>query len=63
MHLDSKTQSVDDFCKSHSISKAFFYNLVKDGKGPRLMKVGRRTLVSAEAAKEWRQRMEKNTPA
>ena len=63
MQVENKTHSVEGFCKSHSISVPFFYNLVKEGKGPRLMKVGRRTLISAEAAKDWRERMEENTSA
>ena len=50
---------VPTFCKIHSISRAHFYNLVRDDRGPRLMKVGRRTLISIEAAKEWRQAMER----
>ena len=51
--------SVEDFCRLHKLSKAFFYKIISLGKGPRLMKVGRRTLVSAEAAADWRAQMEK----
>lgn len=50
--------SIDAFCETHSISRAMFYLLLKDGKGPRTMKVGRRTLISAEAAHDWRLQME-----
>lgn len=54
--------TVPEFCAEHGgISKVFFYSLIKQGKGPRLMKVGRRTLITAEAAAEWRQRMERET--
>lgn len=53
-------QSVNDFCKMNGISKSFFYKLQRQGKGPRIMKIGRRTLVSAEAAEEWRKTLEKN---
>ena len=49
---------VDGFCRDHGISRAHFYNLLKRGDGPVIMKVGRRTLISAEAAAEWRKRME-----
>jgi predicted DNA-binding transcriptional regulator AlpA len=51
--------SIPEFCRRHGISRAHFYNLSKNGQGPALMRVGRRTLVSAEAAAEWRRRMEK----
>ena len=49
---------VSGFCREHGISRAHFYNLLKRGDGPVIMKVGRRTLISAEAAAEWRRRME-----
>lgn len=54
-------QTVPQFCDGHNISKTHFYELNKQGRGPRLMKVGRRTLVSAEAAADWRKRMEGET--
>jgi predicted DNA-binding transcriptional regulator AlpA len=43
------------------LSRSLFYRLVKEGRRPRLAKVGRRTLISAEAAAEWRVRMERET--
>jgi len=53
--------SVDEFCRRHNLCRASFYNLVKAGRGPRIMKVGSRTLISIEAAAEWRRRMESET--
>jgi hypothetical protein len=54
--------SVPEFCFAHGkISRAFFYKLVKQGLGPRLLKVGHRTLITAEAAAEWRNEMEIRT--
>jgi predicted DNA-binding transcriptional regulator AlpA len=50
--------SIPEFCRTHGISRAHFYNLWKSGDAPAVMRVGRRTLVSAEAAAEWRRRME-----
>jgi hypothetical protein len=50
--------SISEFCTAHRISRAFFYLLQKDGSGPRLMRVRGRTLVTAEAAAEWRRKME-----
>lgn len=50
--------TVDEFCNAHRISRATFYEHLKRGEGPTIMKVGHRTLVSAEAAAEWRRRME-----
>jgi len=50
--------SVDEFCSAHSISRAMFYKLLADGKGPRTMAVGARKLISHEAAADWRRQME-----
>lgn len=58
----NSTYTVPQFCDGHNVSRTHFYALLKDGKGPRLMKVGRRTLISAEAAVAWRKRMEDETP-
>jgi hypothetical protein len=54
-------QTVDEFCDDNRISRATFYELLKNGNGPRTFKVGRRTLISADAAAEWRARLESET--
>lgn len=61
MHIDNQTQSIKEFCKANGISESFFYKLRKQGRAPRTLSVGRRTLITAEAAEEWRKLME--TPA
>lgn len=53
--------TVEEFCQAYRICRATFYNLVRSGRGPAIMKVGSRTLVSAEAATEWRRKMEAAT--
>lgn len=55
------TCTVAQFCADHNISRTHFYQLTKDGKGPRLMRLGRRVLISAEAAADWRRQMEADT--
>lgn len=50
--------SVAEFCDAHGFTKVLFYKLLKDGRGPRIMKVGHRTLISTEAAADWRRAME-----
>ena len=47
--------TIPQFCVAHGISEAFYYQLQKDGKGPATMRVGRRRLISIEAAKAWRE--------
>jgi hypothetical protein len=56
--MDAQAHTVEEFCQAHRISRGTFYNLLKDDRGPRVMKVGARTLVSNEAAADWRRRME-----
>ena len=56
--MTGPVQTVDEFCQSHRISRGTFYALLKEGRGPTIMKVGARTLVSEEAATAWRRRME-----
>lgn len=50
--------TVNSFCEAHCISRTHLYALEKAGCGPRRMKVGRRVLITAEAARAWRAQME-----
>lgn len=59
--MERQAYTVDEFCQAHRICRASFYNLLKSGRGPKTMKVGGRTLVTIEAATEWRAKMEAET--
>lgn len=50
--------SVDSFCDAYGIGRTLLYRLWSEGKGPRRMKVGERTLISREAAARWRRELE-----
>jgi hypothetical protein len=50
--------TVPQFCSAHGISRALFYIMQRDGRGPRVMKCGRRTLIARESAEAWRRQME-----
>jgi predicted DNA-binding transcriptional regulator AlpA len=51
--------TIDEFCQAHGgVSRATFYNLLKRGVGPRIMRVGARVFVSDAAAADWREQME-----
>lgn len=67
MEIEPRVYSVSEFCKSHRVSRSRFYQLLDANTGPRLMRVGRRVLISAEAAADWRRAMERglgaSTPA
>lgn len=55
------TSTIAQFCADHNISRTHLHNMQKAGKGPRLMRLGRRVLISAEAAADWRARLERDT--
>jgi predicted DNA-binding transcriptional regulator AlpA len=55
--------SIAEFCAAHRISRTTYYNLVESGLAPTQMNIGRRRLISREAAEKWRARMERNSNA
>ena len=59
--LETVTLTVDQFCASNQFSRVHFYELLKGGLGPRIMKLGRRTLITKHAETEWHRRMESVT--
>lgn len=60
---DPVTYTVDGFCRAHHMARSHFYDLVREGQGPRLLRAGRRTLISGDAAADWRRAMEERTAA
>lgn len=60
-HIPLDAYNIEQFCKAHGLSRSSFYVMHKAGDGPRVFKVGRRTLISREAATDWRREMERKT--
>ena len=52
--MEKFAYSIKEFCFQHDISRSKFYDLLKNDLAPKMMQVGRRRLISVEAAKEWR---------
>src|SRR6516225_8081072 len=50
---NSLAMSIKEFCRLHGISEDQFYKMKREGWGPTTMKVGSRTLISAESAAAW----------
>jgi hypothetical protein len=50
--------SVQEFCDAHRISKARYYELKQQGLTPVEMVVGKRRIISHEAAERWRRERE-----
>jgi hypothetical protein len=53
--------TIAEFCKANSFSPAMYWKMKSQGLGPVEMKVGRRILISMEAASNWQRQRE--TPA
>jgi predicted DNA-binding transcriptional regulator AlpA len=56
--MSNEAISIPEFCETHGISRAHFYNLMKRGLAPKTLVAGRRRLVSTDSACEWRRSME-----
>jgi hypothetical protein len=64
MHIEEKdAYSIQEWAKRHDVSVPLFYKLQREGRGPRVMHIGRRTLISAEAAAQWRREREAESAA
>jgi hypothetical protein len=55
MHVDGHARN--------SLSRGNRHKLIADGRGPRLSKLGARSLISSEAAVEWRRDLEQAAAA
>jgi hypothetical protein len=53
--------SIPDFCRRHRISESFYHKLKNQGLGPATMRVGKRVLISRDAAKRWRNQHSRKT--
>jgi hypothetical protein len=51
--------SIAEWCRYRGICPATFYNHLQRGEMPAVLKIGRRTIITAEADAEWRLRMER----
>jgi hypothetical protein len=56
--MNPQVLSVAEFCSAHRISRAKFYQLLGEGLAPASFFVGRRRLITQEAAGQWRTQME-----
>ncbi|MCK1639585.1 helix-turn-helix domain-containing protein [Bradyrhizobium sp. 157] len=45
--------TVEEFCRRYRICRTTFYRLRAEGKGPRIVKIGKCTRISETAATEW----------
>jgi hypothetical protein len=57
-NMEREAYTIEEFCRSHGFSRAHYFNVAREGRGPRIMRVGARVLISKEAAAEWRRTRE-----
>lgn len=50
-----------EFCKMNKISPSTFQKLNREGKGPKIIKLFGKILISEDAIQEWRDRMIQKT--
>jgi hypothetical protein len=50
--------TIAEFCRAHRMSETHYFALKKEGLGPDEMGVGRRRIISFEAATRWRKARE-----
>lgn len=46
--------TVDEWCARYKFGRSFFYKLLREGRGPKIMKLGSRTLITVNSDNEWR---------
>ncbi|MGC2048293.1 MAG: hypothetical protein WA635_06760 [Gallionella sp.] len=58
MSVEQRAYSISDFCKAYGFSRATFYNLQKSGQAPDTLKIGKRPIITIEAADRWQKKLE-----
>lgn len=54
---DIAAEPIPEFCRRHRLGVATYYKLAAEQR-PREIRIGRKVLITREAAAEWRSRME-----
>jgi predicted DNA-binding transcriptional regulator AlpA len=57
--LEQQVFTVQQFCLRNGISTSTWYKLRRQGRGPRVIKLGHVTRISIEAERDWRVAMER----
>jgi predicted DNA-binding transcriptional regulator AlpA len=56
--MDKDADDIPTFCHRNNLSRSALYNAWKAGRGPRIMRIGRKVLITREAAEQWRRQCE-----
>jgi hypothetical protein len=60
MNEDLDAYTIPEFCSQHRFSRQGYYNLPPEDR-PDEIRIGKRVLISREAAARWRRRMERKS--
>jgi hypothetical protein len=52
------TKTIAKFCEDNSISRSTYYNLDKIGKGPRVIRLGQKIIITDQAEADWQRERE-----
>jgi hypothetical protein len=52
--VDPPVYTIKEFCREHRLGHSLYHQLKAEGRGPAEIKLGRKTLISREAAARWR---------
>ena len=55
-------KTIEEFCEANRISESMFYKLkrMRPSQAPRMLKVGKRILITPEAEADWRRARERD---
>ena len=56
--MEEFAMTVSEFCARWHISEPLYFKLRRKGLGPKVMRIGRRTLITPEANAEWQRQRE-----
>jgi predicted DNA-binding transcriptional regulator AlpA len=59
--VSDPTLTVAEFCDAEGIGRSTYCKLRKEGRGPRELRIGATIRITAEARKEWRKKMVKES--
>jgi predicted DNA-binding transcriptional regulator AlpA len=63
MSAQIAAQSIPDTASSAGISRSMLYEMIKEGRGPRVVKLGRRSVVLIADRDSWLQSLAKEVAA
>jgi hypothetical protein len=57
-HPLEEVYDIKEWCLRRKISPPYFYKMQREGRGPRVIRPGRRTLITATADRDWLRELE-----